>query len=173
VGTGVAFKAVAWLNALSASMRPCPYWLLGNVVSSVPPHVYPDGCKLAVSVVDKRIFLMSAYLSEGLTESKSATTPETWGAAIDVPLSVAYDLSSPIHAERTSSPGAVISGLISPATDGPILDPHASVSPLLVIPTEITFGLSPGELVVSHSPSLPLEKIGMIPAVCHALITAS
>ena len=51
----------------------------------------------------------------------SATAPERWGAAIDVPLSAVYDPL--LNDERTFTPGPAMFGLmIPPRGDGPRLE---------------------------------------------------
>jgi len=48
------------------------------------------------------------------------------------------------HEEYTSDPGAAISGFIRPFDFGPTLEKLDKVSVLVVLPTPITSGCSPG-----------------------------
>jgi len=68
------------------------------------------------------------------------------------------------QAERTSDPGAEMSGLRVPRVDGPRLEKEEMPSALVVDPTPITLVASPGELAVPQAgPEFPWEKSGMMP----------
>lgn len=62
-------------------------------------------------------------------------------------------------------PGAQKSGFSSPDEDGPLEEKVAAASVLVVAPTAITLGRSPGELADRlNDPELPTPKTGIIPA---------
>jgi len=68
----------------------------------------------------------------------------------------------------TADPGAEISGFILPSVVGPTEEKEEMASTLVVEPTPITFW-SPGELAVLQlGPLFPIEKRGIILAVCQA-----
>jgi hypothetical protein len=64
----------------------------------------------------------------GTACQRSATTPTTWGPAIEVPLAVAYAVSLLFVADRVLVPGATMSGLIR-------LEPSTVTGPRLLKPT--------------------------------------
>ena len=73
-------------------------------------------------------------LSAGTSDQIRATAPERCGAAIDVPLSEAYEPS--LNEDRTFTPGAEMSGLIPPPTgEGPRLEKLAITLLMSYAPT--------------------------------------
>jgi hypothetical protein len=71
---------------------------------------------------------------------RSATTPTTWGPAMEVPLKFAYVLSLEFVAERVPVPGATMSGLIrfepSIVTGPRLLKPTTEFVPVISAPVE-------------------------------------
>jgi hypothetical protein len=82
------------------------------LLAAVPPHSVAS-TSIAVSPSSFSVAAMSRRRF-GAADQTSATVPETCGAAIEVPLIVAY--SPPSQLDRTSSPGAEMFGLIPPST---------------------------------------------------------
>ena len=80
--------------------------------------------------------------SAGRADHNRATTPTTWGPAIEVPLQVfpLYCVSLPFSAEFTLTPGAAMSGLIrlepSIVTGPRLLKPARAFVPALIAPVE-------------------------------------
>ena len=131
------------MYAASASTKPQPKWLFGTW--SMPPHCVP---LLTVMMVGLAVFDRSAFVaamsrtSAGRADHSRATTPTTWGPAIEVPLQVfpLYCVSLPFSAEFTLTPGAAMSGLIrlepSIVTGPRLLKPARAFVPALIAPVE-------------------------------------
>ena len=76
----------------------------------VPPHC-ESPLSIAVSLSSARVAVTSPT-SVGAADQSSAIAPARCGAAIEVPLMLAYELVGTL--ERTFTPGAEMFGLISP-----------------------------------------------------------
>jgi hypothetical protein len=70
----------------SASTRPQPKWLLGTC--AIPPHWSPfEAVMFGLALSDRISFVAAMFLlNSGRADQSSATTPTTWGPAIEVPL---------------------------------------------------------------------------------------
>src|SRR5690606_16510333 len=96
-----------------------------------------------------------------------ATAPETCGAAIEVPEPMAKP--PPGNEERTSSPGALMSGFTEPSWPGPREENSATRLSTSCAPTEQLSVRLPGLPLVSHSgPLLPLDHTAKVPASIQA-----
>src|SRR5919197_3905259 len=115
---------------------PEPKWLFGTW--STPPHWLPSETATFGFADAFKSCLVAATLRRraGNADQSSATTPTTWGPAIDVPLRLAYDVSLVLTAERTFTPGPTTSGLIR-------FDPSAVTGPRLLKPASRLSGKCP------------------------------
>src|SRR3989338_6810172 len=95
----------------------------------------------------------------------SAAAPETCGADIEVPSRLV--LPPPSAVDEISTPGAVISGLISNVLGfGPRDDRLLSTSFLSVFPTVRASRAVPGErIVLAEEPELPAATTTITPAL--------
>jgi hypothetical protein len=99
------------------------------------------GVMFGFAVPFKRAFVAAMSLFRlGTACQSSATTPTTWGPAMEVPLAVPYDVSLAFVADRVLVPGATMSGLIRPepsSVTGPrLLKPTTEVVPVVSAPVE-------------------------------------
>ena len=82
------------MYAASASTSPQPKWLFGSWL--IPPHSVPFETVMspAFAVVERTCFVSAICLtSAGRADQRSATTPTTCGAAIEVPERLVYQES--------------------------------------------------------------------------------
>ncbi len=90
----------------------------------------------------------------------SASTPATWGVAMDVPLKLAYSeppLTSGLIVDRIETPGAATS------TSRPTFEKLARPSVRVVAATPITFWQLAGASAPSLLPSLPAAATSTAP----------
>ena len=103
------------------------------------PSTPPQDCLAVKPFAEPVRALEEASISPTKLESadhNKAATPATWGPAIEVPLN--EEQPPPGTAERTNTPGAAISGPISPSNvEGPRLEKKATLElGELTAPTE-------------------------------------
>ena len=122
-------------SAAATSTRPAPV----RTGETVEP---PASTARAVAVSDAFTW---AGVQSGCRSSRSATAPETWGAAMLVPDEVRQPSGDD---ERIESPGATTSGFrrsergVGPAAEKPAID---GLEPEVVAPTVIASADVPGE----------------------------
>ena len=87
------------------------------------------GVMFGFAVEFRRAFVAAmSLLRLGTADQRSATTPTTWGPAIEVPLKFAYAVSLEFVDDRVPVPGATMSGLIR-------FEPSTVTGPRLLKPT--------------------------------------
>nr|QNO45091.1 hypothetical protein KNJBMNFM_00002 [Methanosarcinales archaeon ANME-2c ERB4] len=111
-----------------------------------------------------RISLISEGEMCGLYSIIIATSPDTCGADIEVPLCKAYPSPELASGAVTSTPTAQTSGLILPSVVGPLEEKDAESRQSVIAPTVITFPADAGILIVPLSdPSFPAATQTTIP----------
>ncbi len=118
--------------------------------------------------------LICSAVQSGWAAATSAAVPATCGVAIEVPLIVVYipePRTSCERAARTSTPGAVISGLTPPSTAGPVLEKSARVSVASTAPTARAESARAGVLMVC-GPPLPAAVTNSAPVSAVSSSTA-
>jgi hypothetical protein len=117
------------LYAASASTRPQPKWLLGTTL--LPPQPVPPPVIAGLALEVSACFVAAMFLTRsGRADQSRATTPTTWGPAIEVPLNVEYAVSLVRTEDRTLTPGATISGFMR-------LEPSTVTGPRLLKPARL------------------------------------